>query len=56
MARYKHPARKKRLIRAGRCVKWAPLFAVIRKFGVGKKIHPSRLSRKRHWRRNTIKT
>ncbi len=36
--------------------KWAPVWAVIRKFGVGKKKHPSELTQhRRHWRRTKLK-
>lgn len=55
MARYKHPNKKARLIRANKTTKWAPIFAVIKKFGVGKKVHPSNLSQKRSWRRTKLK-
>lgn len=55
MSRYKHPAKKKRLIAANRETKWAPVFAVLKKYGSGKKMHPSRLSMKRSWRRNKLK-
>lgn len=55
MARYKHPNKKARLIRANKTTKWAPVFAVIKKFGVGKKVHPSNLSQKRSWRRTKLK-
>lgn len=55
MTRYKHPAKKQRLIKAGRATKWAPMFAVVKKFGTGKKVHPSHLGMKRSWRRNKLK-
>lgn len=55
MTRYKHPAKKQRLIKANRNTKWAPMFAVVRKFGMGKRKHPSQLSMKRSWRRNKLK-
>ncbi len=55
MTRHKHYAKKQRLIKAGRNTKWAPVFAVLKKFGAGKKIHPSRLGMKRSWRRNKLK-
>jgi ribosomal protein L39E len=55
MTRYKHPAKKKRLIKASRNASWAPIFAVFKKFGTGKKIHPSQLGMKRSWRRNKLK-
>lgn len=55
MTRYKHPAKKQRLIKANRNTKWAPMFAVLKKFGTGKKVHPSNLSQKRSWRRTKLK-
>lgn len=55
MARYKHPAKKQRLIKANRQTSWAPVFAVIKKFGKGKRVHPSALSKKRSWRQNKLK-
>ncbi len=55
MTRYKHPAKKKRLIKANRNTHWGPVFAILKKFGVGKKVHPSVLSSKRSWRRNKLK-
>lgn len=55
MARYKHPSKKTRLIKANRQTKWAPVFAILKKYGPGKRIHPSYLSMKRSWRRNKLK-
>jgi ribosomal protein L39E len=55
MARYKHYSRKKKLIKANSSTKWAPYFAIFKKFGVGKKKHPSSLSMKRSWRRTKLK-
>lgn len=55
MTRYKHPAKKQRLIKANKSTFWAPVFAVLKKFGKGKKVHPSQLSRTRSWRRNKLK-
>lgn len=55
MARYKHPNRKQKLIKANRQTKWAPIFVVIKKFGVGKKIHQSNMGMKRSWRRTKLK-
>ena len=38
------------LAKAGRRTKWAPVWAVLKKFGVGKRVHPSYMTRtKRHW-------
>ena len=55
MTRYKHPAKKQRLIKASRQTSWAPVFVVLKRYGVGKKVHPSAFSRKRSWRRNSLK-
>ena len=39
-----------------RKTKWAPFWAVIRKFGMWKKKHPSELTiHRRHWRRTKLK-
>ncbi len=55
MATYKHPSRKKRLIKLSGQTKWAPFWAVFKTFGKGRRVHPSRITRvKRNWRR--IKT
>lgn len=55
MTRYKHPSMKKRLIKANRQTRWAPVFAILKKYGIGKRIHPSHLSQKRSWRRTKLK-
>jgi ribosomal protein L39E len=56
MARYKHPSKKKRLIKAGRQTRWAPFWAVIRKYGMSRRLHPARITHvKRSWRRQKIK-
>ena len=54
MARIKHTSRKKKLIKENRRTKWAPIFAILKKFGKGKKIHPSQISRKRNWRQTKL--
>ncbi|MBD3259350.1 50S ribosomal protein L39e [Candidatus Woesearchaeota archaeon] len=54
MARYKHPSRKKRLIKKHGQTKWAPFWAVLKKFPK-RRVHPARITNvKRNWRR--IKT
>jgi ribosomal protein L39E len=41
---------------ATRRTKWAPFWVVLRKFGVGKKTHPSSVTaHRRHWRRTKLK-
>jgi len=52
MARYKHPSRKQRLVKIGTHTRWAPFWTIPKRFGKGKRIHPSRNTAiKRHWRR-----
>ena len=49
------PGRKAKLMKAGRRTKWAPVWAVLKKFGTGKRIHPSAMTRqKRNWRRTKL--
>ncbi|MDO8656398.1 MAG: hypothetical protein Q7K45_04110 [Nanoarchaeota archaeon] len=56
MATFKHPSRKKRLIKLGRQTKWAPFWTVFKVYGKGKKRHPSRHTYiKRTWRRTKTK-
>lgn len=56
MATNKHINKKNRLIKAGSQTRWAPYWAVIKIFGPGKPVHPSRITtKKRSWRRSTIK-
>jgi ribosomal protein L39E len=51
----KNPIKKQRLTVKGRQTRWAPIFAVLKKFGVGKRIHPSAITRhRRTWRRTKI--
>ena len=59
MASRKYKARsskKRQLDRAKRQTKWAPFWTVLKKFGKGKKIHPSRITHvKRSWSRTSLK-
>lgn len=56
MARYTHPSKKKRLIRYGRQTRWAPFWAVLRKYSMNRRLHPARMTTvKRSWRRIKIK-
>lgn len=35
--------------------KWAPFWAVLKKFGKGKRVHPSQITKhRRHWRRTKL--
>lgn len=48
-------AKKTTLAVKGRQTKWAPIWVVLRKYGVGKKIHPSATTVvKRNWRRTKL--
>ena len=39
-----------------RRTKWAPFWAVLKKFGKGKRVHPSEMTAyRRHWRRTKLK-
>ena len=52
----KHYPKKVKLAVKGRQTKWAPFWAVVRKFGPGKKVHPSQITKqRRHWRRTKLK-
>lgn len=43
------------LAKKARQTKWAPVWVVLKKFGVGKRIHPSSTTRhRRSWRRNKL--
>ena len=48
--------KKVQLAKHGRRTKWAPVWAVIKKYGMGKKVHPSQMTRlRRSWRRTKLK-
>ncbi|OYT32602.1 50S ribosomal protein L39e [Candidatus Woesearchaeota archaeon] len=56
MARYKHPARKQRLVKKNRQTRWAPFWLIPKIFGKGRRVHPVRATRiKRNWRRTKLK-
>jgi len=57
MARkHNRKSKKQHLEKAGKRTGWAPFWTVLRKFGQGKKIHPSAITHvKRHWRRQKLK-
>ncbi len=47
--------KKSRLAVKARQTKWAPVWVVLKKFGTGKRIHPSAITRyKRSWRRTKL--
>ena len=48
--------KKVKLMKAGRQTKWAPFWVVLKKYGKGKKVHPSRMTAvKRSWRGTKLK-
>lgn len=48
--------KKVKLAVHGRRTKWAPFWAVMRKFGKGKRAHPSQITKhRRHWRQTKLK-
>lgn len=48
--------KKQTLAVKGRQTKWAPVWAVLKKFGMGKRVHPSAMTKyKRSWRRTKLK-
>lgn len=52
----KHYPKKVKLAVHNKRTKWAPFWAVLRKFGAGKKVHPSQITKhRRHWRRTKLK-
>ena len=47
--------KKEKLAKQGRRTKWAPVWVILKKFGPGKRIHPSAITRyKRSWRRGKL--
>ena len=51
----KNQDKKIKLAKEGRKTKWAPVWAVLRKFGKGKRVHPSAITKhRRSWRRTKL--
>ena len=51
----KNSQKKAKLAKANRRTKWAPVWVVLKKYGVGKRIHPSQMTRtRRSWRRTKL--
>lgn len=52
----KNPEKKTKLAKAARMTKWAPVWAVLKRYGKGKRVHPSAMTRhRRSWRRTKLK-
>lgn len=48
-------SKKAKLAKAARQTRWAPVWAVMKKYGTGKRIHPSAMTAyKRSWRRTKL--
>jgi ribosomal protein L39E len=51
----KNKEKKAKLVKRGRQTKWAPVWAVLRRYGMGKRIHPSAMTKhRRSWRRTKL--
>jgi ribosomal protein L39E len=51
----KNNQKKATLAVRGRQTKWAPVWAVLKKFGIGKKVHPSAMTKhRRSWRKTKL--
>ena len=48
--------KKIKLAKQNKRTRWAPFWVVLRKFGAGKRVHPSRITRtRRNWRTTKLK-
>jgi len=48
--------RKIKLGKATKLTRWAPVWAVLKAFGKGKRVHPSSITaHRRHWRRTKLR-
>lgn len=51
----KKQVRKTKLARKAKLAKWAPVWVVLKKHGMGKRVHPSSMTRhRRSWRRTKL--
>ncbi len=51
----KNPQKKATLAMRARQTKWAPVWAVLKKYGKGRRVHPSKMTRyRRSWRRTKL--
>ena len=52
---FKNKQKKEKLAKHGRRTKWAPVWVVLKKYGPGKRVHPSHTTRlRRSWRRTKL--
>ncbi len=55
-SRKKKNQRKIKFSKQVRRIKWAPVWVVLKKFGSGKRVHPSSITKvRRSWRRTKLK-
>ncbi len=51
----KNKKKKERLAKENRKTKWAPFWTVLKKYGTGKRVHPSAMTKhRRSWRRTKL--
>jgi len=51
----KNKEKKEKLAKKTRQTKWVPIWCVLKKYGMGKRIHPSQMTRhRRSWRRTKL--
>ena len=56
MTKKRRNQKKIKLSKHGRRTKWAPIWVVLKKFGQGKRIHPSAITKiRRNWRVTKLK-
>ena len=56
MTKKRRNQKKIKLSKHGRRTKWAPIWVVLKKFGQGKRIHPSTITKiRRNWRVTKLK-
>lgn len=49
-------SKKRHLAKAGKQTKWAPYWTVMKKYGTGKRVHPSAITHvRRRWQTNKLK-
>ena len=52
----RHYQKKIKLAKYNKQTRWAPVWVVLKKYGTGKKVHPSAVTHvKRHWTRTKLK-
>lgn len=55
MSNKNNSQRKRTLAKKGNQTKWAPVWAVLKRFGTGKRVHPSTMTRyRRSWKRTKL--